>query len=172
MATLLDHPVATECPPFSFDALGAQSLTTHFSSLKPFSDFFDIKRMSRPSSLLEAQGRLNYNLSYFSSNYAIVFIILSIYSLLTNILLFFDILLVIGGIWGIGKLKGRDLDLGFARVSVSQLYTVLICITLPLGFRANPFSAAIWLIGASSVCILGHAAFMEKPIESHFSEEV
>jgi len=34
---------------------------------------------------------------------------LSIYSLLTNTLLLFVIILVVGGMWGIGKLGGQDL---------------------------------------------------------------
>lgn len=76
------------------------------------------------------QNRVNYNLSYFSSNYAALFVMLSIYSLLTNLLLFFVLVFVIGGMWGIGKLEGRDLDLGFARATISQLYTGLLVIAI------------------------------------------
>jgi hypothetical protein len=76
------------------------------------------------------QNRVNYNLSYFSSNYAALFVMLSIYSLLTNLLLFFVLVLVIGGMWGIGKLEGRDLDVGFARATVSQLYTGLFVVAI------------------------------------------
>lgn len=76
------------------------------------------------------QNRVNYNLSYFSSNYAAVFAMLSIYSLLTNLTLFFALMLIIGGMYGIGKLEGRDLDVGFARASVSQLYTVLFVVSV------------------------------------------
>jgi hypothetical protein len=32
--------------------------------------------------------------------------------------------------WGIGKLEGRDLDVGFARATVSQLYTGLLIIAV------------------------------------------
>ena len=79
------------------------------------------------------QNRVNYNLSYFSSNYAALFVMLSIYSLLTNLLLFFVLVLIIGGMWGIGKLEGRDLDLGFARATISQLYTGLLVIAIVSG---------------------------------------
>lgn len=44
-----------------------------FANLKPVTEFLDIKRMSRPSNFGEVQSRINYNLSYFSSNYAAVF---------------------------------------------------------------------------------------------------
>jgi len=146
-------------------------LANRFSNLRPISEFFDFKRLSKPENFGEIQGRVNYNLTYFSSNYAVLFVMLSIYSLLTNLLLLFVIGLVVGGMWGIGRLQGRELELGFTRLNTSQLYTALICIAVPLGFIASPISAILWLIGASGVTILGHASFMDKPIENAFSEE-
>lgn len=146
-------------------------LANRFSNLRPISEFFDFKRLSKPENFGEIQGRVNYNLTYFSSNYAVLFVMLSIYSLLTNLLLLFVIGLVVGGMWGIGRLQGRELELGFTRLNTSQMYTALICIAVPLGFLASPISAILWLIGASGVTILGHASFMDKPIENAFSEE-
>lgn len=96
---------------------------------------------------------------------------LSIYSLLTNWVLLFDIILVVGGMWGIGKLEGRDLDVGVFRATSSQLYTGLLIIAVPLGIIASPISTILWLIGASGVSILGHASFMDKPIDEAFSGE-
>lgn len=96
---------------------------------------------------------------------------LIIYSLLTNPILFFVLVLVSGGMWGIGKLEGRDLDVGFARASVSQLYTGLFVIAVPLFIYSGPVGSVLWLIGASGVTILGHAALMEKDVAASFSEE-
>ncbi|EEP82978.1 conserved hypothetical protein [Uncinocarpus reesii 1704] len=154
-----------------FSAVRAQSFSSRFANLKPVSEFLDVKRISKPANFGEMQSRLNYNLSYFSSNYIVVFIMLSIYSLLTNLLLLFVILLVIGGTYGIGKLEGRDLDVGVFRATTSQLYTGLLIVAVPLGLWASPLGAALWLIGATGVTVLGHAAFMDKPIENAFSEE-
>lgn len=154
-----------------FDGIRSQSLGSRFSNLRPIGEFFDLKRLSKPQNFGEAQSRVNYNLSYFSSNYAAVFVMLSIYSLITNLPLLFVIILVVGGMWGIGKLGGQDLDLGFIRATTSQLYTALVCVAVPLAFIASPLSSFLWLIGASGVTILGHAAFMDKPIEQAFSEE-
>jgi len=154
-----------------FDGVRSQSLTSRFANLRPVGEFLDVKRLSKPASFGEVQSRVNYNLSYFSSNYAVVFVMLSIYSLLTNLLLLFVILLVVGGMYGIGKLQGADLDVGFARATTSQLYTGLLVIAVPLGIWASPFATMLWLVGASAVTILGHASFMDKPIESAFSEE-
>ncbi|KAF2112445.1 PRA1 family protein-domain-containing protein [Lophiotrema nucula] len=154
-----------------FDGLRSTSISSRFANLRPISEFLDVKRVSKPANFSEVQSRVNYNLGYFSSNYAVVFVMLSIYSLLTNLLLLFVILLVVGGMYGIGKLQGNDLEVGNWRATTSQLYTTLLIITIPLGFWASPFTTVLWLIGASGVTILGHAAFLDKPIESAFSEE-
>jgi hypothetical protein len=154
-----------------FNSVRSQSVAARFSNLKPISEFLDLKRLSKPATVADVQSRLNYNLSYFSSNYAVVFVMLSIYSLLTNWALLFLIVLVVGGMWGIKKLGGADLDIGVVKATSSQLYTALLCVSVPLFFWASPFQTALWLIGATGVTILGHASFMDKPIENAFSEE-
>ena len=154
-----------------FASVRSQSIGARFANLKPISEFLDLKRLSKPANFSEVQSRVNYNLGHFSSNYAVVFVMLSIYSLLTNLKLLFDIILVVGGMWGIGKLEGRDLEIGTLKATSSQLYTALLCITIPLGFIASPISTFLWLIGASGVTILGHASFMDKPIDEAFSGE-
>jgi hypothetical protein len=154
-----------------FDSLRSQSISSRFANLKPVSEFLDVKRISKPANFGEVQSRINYNLAYFSSNYLAVFIMLTVYALLTSPWLLFDILLLIGGTYGINKLDGADLVIGGFRATTAQLWTALLCIAIPLGFWASPFATALWLIGASGVTILGHAAFMDKPIETAFSEE-
>jgi len=154
-----------------FDSVRSQSIMNRFANLKPVSEFLNIKNLSKPRDFGELQNRVNFNLSYFSSNYAAVFCMLSIYSLLTNPLLLFVIILVTGGMYGIGKLQGRDLDVGFLRATSAQLYTTLLVIAVPLGFWASPWYTVFWLIGASGVSILGHAALMEKDVASSFSED-
>ncbi|KAK5729870.1 Prenylated Rab acceptor 1 [Elasticomyces elasticus] len=130
-----------------FDSVRSQSIANRFANLKPIGEFLDIKRISKPGNMSDLQTRVNWNLSYFSSNYAVLFVMLSIYSLLTNLLLFFVILLVIGGMFGIGKLQGADLDVGFARATTSQLYTVLVIVAVPLGLWARPIATVLWLVG-------------------------
>jgi hypothetical protein len=154
-----------------FAGVRSQSLAARFANLKPISEFLDLKRLSKPANFGEVQSRVNYNLGHFSSNYAVVFAMLSIYSLLTNWLLLFVIVLVVGGMWGIGKLDGRDLDIGIFRATSSQLYTGLLIVAVPLGILASPISTILWLIGATGVSILGHASFMDKPIDEAFSGE-
>jgi hypothetical protein len=154
-----------------FQSVRSQSIAARFANLRPISEFLDVKRISKPSNFSDIQTRVNYNLGYFSSNYAVVCVMLSIYSLLNNLLLTFVIILIVGGMWGIGRLQGQDLDVGFARATTSQLYTGLLVIAVPLGLWASPIATALWLIGASGVSVLGHATLMDRPIESTFSEE-
>jgi len=46
-----------------------------------------------------------------------------------------------------------------------------LVIAVPLGIWSSPFSTVLWLIGASGVSILGHAALMDKDVAASFSEE-
>jgi hypothetical protein len=153
------------------NSLRSGSMSSRFANLRPLSEFFDIKRISKPADFSEMQSRVNYNLGHFSSNYAVVFLMLCVYALLTNPWLLFDIIFVVLGMYLIGRLDGRDLEIGQSRITTSQLYTGLLVIAIPIGLWASPFTTALWLIGASGVCILGHAALLDKPIDEAFSGE-
>ncbi|CAR25030.1 PRA1 family protein [Lachancea thermotolerans] len=151
--------------------LELQSLQSKLATLRPVQEFLNFKKVSKPQNFGDLQSRVSYNLRYFSTNYALIVGALSIYTLLTNLLLLFVIVFVFFGLYGINKLNGQDLVLPFGVLKVSQLYTALTCIAVPLGFVASPFSTLMWLIGASAVSVLGHASFVEKPIETVFEEE-
>lgn len=71
----------------------------------------------------------------------------------------------------ISKLDGRDLEIGTFKATTSQLWTGLLVVSIPIGLIASPFSTLLWLIGASGASILGHASFMDKPIDEAFSGE-
>ena len=153
------------------NSVRSQSIASRFSNIRPISEFLDLKRLSKPNNFAEVQQRVNYNLGYYSSNYSCLVVMLSIYSLLTNLWLLFDIVLVVGGMWAIGKLGPSGLEIGTFKASTSQLYTGLVCIAVPIAFIASPIATVLWLIGASGVTILGHASLMDRPIENAFSEE-
>lgn len=146
------------------------SIQSSFGNIRPPQDFFDVKRFSKPANIGEIQSRVSYNLKHFQTNYFLIVAALSVYSLLTNLLLLFVIVFVALGLFGINKLQGQDLELGVAKFTSSQLYTGLLVVAVPLGILASPLSTVLWLIGASSVSILGHASFLEKPVETAFEE--
>lgn len=148
-----------------------QSLQSKSATLRTPQEFFNFKKISKPQNFGEVQSRVAYNLKYFSSNYGLIIGCLSIYTLLTNLLLLFVIVLVVAGIVGINKLKGEELVTPFGSFKTNQLYTGLVCVAVPIGFLASPISTLLWLIGASAVSVFGHASLMEKPIETVFDEE-
>ncbi|KAL2128307.1 hypothetical protein VTI74DRAFT_9371 [Chaetomium olivicolor] len=154
-----------------FASMRSGSLASRFSNLRPISEFLDVKRISKPADFGEMQSRVNYNLGHFSSNYAVVFSMLCIYGLLSKLMLLFDIIFVVLGMYLIGKLDGRDLEFGERRFSTVQLYTGLYVIAIPIAVLSGVFGTMMWLIGASGVVIIGHAALLDKPIDEAFSGE-
>ncbi|KAF3940172.1 hypothetical protein ABW19_dt0202650 [Dactylella cylindrospora] len=147
------------------------SLSARYNSLRPLSEFFDFRRMSKPANLGEAQTRITYNLGHFSSNYSLVFVLLLFYSLFTNVYLLILICMIIGGVYGIGKLDGRDLQIGTFRATTNQLWGAMVIVGIPLAIWASPVYTMFWLIGASAFTILGHAVVLDRPIENAFAEE-
>ncbi|AMD21073.1 HEL208Cp [Eremothecium sinecaudum] len=144
---------------------------SRLSTLRPPQEFLNIKKISKPQNFGEVQSRVSYNLRHFSTNYIAIILVLFIYTLLTNLLLSFVLLVAVVGVMGINRLQGADLNTPFGPITTSQLYTGLLFITIPLGFFASPISTLMWLIGLSAVIVFSHASFMEKPIESVFEEE-
>lgn len=55
-------------------------------------------------------------------------------------------------------------------VTQKSLYTALFVIGIPLLWFASPVSTFFWLVGASSVLILGHATLIEPGVESEYAQ--
>lgn len=79
-------------------------IQSKISSLRPPQEFFDVRHFSKPSNFTELQQRVTYNLNYYQSNYVAIVLSLSLYALITNLLLLFVIALVGGGVLAISKL--------------------------------------------------------------------
>lgn len=161
-------PLSSLSSRFDVSRFGNDRVVSQLSAFRSPMEFLNIKHMSRPANFGEAQTRASYNLSHYSGNYAAIIAMLSIYSLLTNLGLLFLIVFVVGGLFGIGKLQGQDLNLGFARFNTAQLYIGLAIIAIPVAFWVSPFATILWLIGASAVVIGLHSCLMERPIETSF----
>lgn len=155
------------------ESLRLDGVRGRFANMKGPRDFFDVKRMSKPQGWGDAQGRIGFNVRYFSSNYTVILLMFCLYSLLTNLLLLFVLVFAAVGMVAINALQGGDLVLPWGSVITSQnLYIALGIITVPLFIIASPLSTLFWLVGAAGVTILGHAALMEKPLESEFDDQV
>ena len=144
---------------------------SRISNLRGPRDFLDIHRMSKPTGIADLQSRVSFNLRYFGANYMLFLSALSVYALLTNLLLLFVLVIAVIGLLGINAWQGADLVLPRGIIITQQsLYIALGVITVPLFLIASPLSTLFWLIGAGGVTVFGHAAIMEKPLESEFAE--
>lgn len=71
-----------------------------FANLRPITEFLDVRRISKPANFSEIQSRVSYNIAQYSSNYGVIFLLIALYTLLTNWLLLFVVALVVGGMFG------------------------------------------------------------------------
>jgi len=127
-----------------------------------------MQRVSRPADLNVATQRITYNTRFFSGNYIVIILILAIYSLLTNPLLLIAIGFLVGGFAAINRFIPEPVAFGDTIVTQKTLYTALFCIGLPILWFAAPIATFFWLVGSSSVLIVGHAALMEPGVESEY----
>ena len=63
----------------------------------------------------------------------------------------------------------EPMQVGDHVITQKSLYTALFVIGLPLLWFSSPISTFFWLVGASSVLILGHATVIEPGIESEYA---
>lgn len=69
----------------------------------------------------------------------------------------------------LSTLAGADpMQVGDHVVTQKSLYTGLFVIGIPMLWLSSPLGTFFWLVGASSVLILGHATIMELGVESEY----
>jgi len=133
-------------------------------------EFFDFNRLSKPADLSTAVSRISYNTRYFSGNYSLIILILAIYAILNNLWLLGALVFLVGGFSLVNKYGADPLQLGEHTVTQKSLYTGLFVIGIPLLLWASPLGTFFWLVGASSIIILGHASIMEPGVESEYAQ--
>ncbi|KAF9368470.1 hypothetical protein BGX21_006565, partial [Mortierella sp. AD011] len=117
-------------------------------------------------------ARLNYNLSYFQSNYMLVFLGITAYSVINNTMLMFSTGFVTAGMYFISKVPQEGIIIGLNRYNPRQLQTGLVCVAVPMFFFSSTIGTIFYIVGASAVSILGHAAFMQEDFEGDFNNIV
>ncbi|KAG0057213.1 hypothetical protein BGZ83_000626 [Gryganskiella cystojenkinii] len=138
------------------------------SSLRPASEFFDRNRLSKPTGIASVTSRFNYNLTYFQGNYLLMFLAITAYSLITNFMLMFSVAFVVGGMYFISRVPPEGINIGSSTWNPRQLQSALICVAIPLFFFSSTLGTVFWIVGASAVTILGHAAVMQEGVEGDF----
>ncbi|KAL0578748.1 Prenylated Rab acceptor 1 [Marasmius crinis-equi] len=143
---------------------------TRLSALRSPQEFFDFHRVSRPADMNTATQRITYNTRYFSGNYVLIIAALSVYAVISNFLLLFALLFLIGGFIAINKFAPEPVQMGEHTITQKHLYAGLFVIGFPLLWLASPVMTIFWLVGASGIIVLGHAALMEPGIESEYAQ--
>ncbi|KAI8993695.1 PRA1 family protein-domain-containing protein [Pilobolus umbonatus] len=138
------------------------------TNLRPLGDFFDKNRLSFTTNFHAITQRWNYNLQYFSANYLLIVLALSIYAVITNWWLVFTVLFIFGGFYIISRLDGPITIAGNV-LSPSTLYSSYGVISFVLLLFSGATGVIFWIIGAAALIILGHAAILEPGIEGDFS---
>ncbi|CAO3648545.1 unnamed protein product [Cunninghamella blakesleeana] len=139
------------------------------SNLRSLGNFFDKNRIQFTSSFPTITRRWNHNLSYFSGNYLLIIIALSIYAIITNWWLLFTVAFLVGGFYLITRYEGPFEILG-TTVNTSSLYTCYVAGSLLLLLFSGATGAVFWVIGAGALLILTHAAIIEPSIETEFAD--
>jgi len=142
---------------------------TRLSGLRPPTEFFDYQRISRPADFNQATSRISYNTRYFSGNYGLIVALLAVYAIITNYWLLFSLAFLVLGFIAINKYAPEATQVGEHTITQKHLYTGLFVIGIPLFWWAGPFGTFFWLIGASSILVLGHASLLEPGVESDYA---
>jgi len=142
---------------------------TRLSGLRSPTEFFDYQRVSRPANFNQVTERVTYNTRYFSGNYGAIIALLAVYCLIKNSLLLIALGLLVGGFIAINRWAPDPMQVGEHTVTQKHLYAGLFILGIPLLLLSDPFGTFFWLVGASGLIIMGHAAFMERGIESEYT---
>ncbi|ORX76168.1 PRA1-domain-containing protein [Anaeromyces robustus] len=146
-----------------------------FSMIKPWSDFFDKNRISRPKDFSDITKRVSHNVVYFQANYLVIVLILLVYIMITNLLLLLSVVVIGAGFYYVSKMPANEPVSFFGGRFVAdqkKLYIILGILSLILLYLSSGGSALFWIVGVSSTIILIHASFLEPSIESEFAETV
>jgi hypothetical protein len=146
-----------------------------FSMFKPWSDFFDRNRISKPKDFSDITKRVSHNIVYFQANYLIIVLVLLIYIMITNLLLLISVVAIGAGFYYVSKLPSNEPVSFFGGMVVAdqkKLYIILGILSVILFYLSSGGSALFWIVGVSSTIILIHASLLEPSIESEFAQTV
>ena len=131
------------------------------SELKPWHEFLNIKKISRPNSAAEITRRIIANSKTYQANYVLIVLALLLYCIITSPLLLFGLGISTGGCHYIStKGKGQKITMAGREFSVTEQYGLVVLISLPLFFLAGAGSTVFWIIGMSLFVICLHASIL------------
>ncbi|XP_029432982.1 prenylated Rab acceptor protein 1 [Rhinatrema bivittatum] len=132
------------------------------STIRPWANFVDQRRFSKPRNFGEMCKRLVKNVEHFQSNYVFVFLGLILYCIITSPMLLIALAVFFGACYIIYlKTQQSKLVLFGRELSTAHQYGVAGAVSFPFFWLAGAGSAVFWVLGATLVSIGSHAAFHE-----------
>ncbi|KAH8801484.1 putative prenylated rab acceptor 1, partial [Xylogone sp. PMI_703] len=135
------------------------AIDTLFENLRPAAEFLNIKQLSVPMNHAALMSRLHFNLRHFAWNYAAILFLLGMWSLNANRKLLTVTALVTISILGFDRENKRL----YKRFTTHQACTGLLAAAAPIALKSKALPTLIWLVGTTTLVVLGHALLMDKP---------
>jgi hypothetical protein len=141
--------------------------------VQPWSSFFERSRFSKPENFSLLKSRVIQNLLYYQYNYVVIFGLLLIYSLVTNLLLLLG-LVVLGGLalYTYYCINENGVALMGRTCTRTQLFQLIGILTIPFLWFSSASYTIFWLVCVSGTLIMLHAAFAGPCLEMEFSSQV
>lgn len=136
-------------------------------SVKAWSQFTDSSKLGLPK-VTDVVVRLKSNLSYFLSNYIIIFFVLMLYCIITNPFFLFSIALAGMLYLYMFKWRSEPIVLFGHTFSDRTKWIVLGTVSLFLFWYASVGNTIFWLIGAELVIVFVHALLYQPVEETDF----
>lgn len=141
------------------------------STIRPWANFVDQRRFSKPKNFGEMCKRLVKNIEHFQSNYIFVFLGLIMYCIITSPMLLIALAVFFGACYIIHLRQQQSKLVLFGReMSTAHQYGLAGGVAFPFFWVAGAGSAVFWVLGATMAVIGSHAAFHE--VETSEVEEL
>ncbi|KAI8612408.1 prenylated rab acceptor PRA1 [Chytriomyces sp. MP71] len=148
-----------------------------FQTLKPWSEFLDRTRFSVPKSYNEFMVRARLNWNHFNANYLLIALITIAWSLISNLLLLFDVLFIAVGSRYVSTISPNQPEhlfgnQSFPLITQTQGWLALALVGAILLYLTAAGSTIFWIVFWTALIVFGHAGMMEAPLEADFAEQV
>ncbi|XP_055840426.1 prenylated Rab acceptor protein 1 [Episyrphus balteatus] len=127
-------------------------------SIRPWSEFLHTQNFKTVASMPRLSTRFLRNLSYFQSNYILIFIILMIYCLITSPLVLI-VLAASAYICHRVRKAATQFTVFDRTLTTKQQYIIISLASMPVLYLAGAGELMFWTLGASCFVISLHAIF-------------
>jgi len=135
-------------------------------SLRPWQEFGNYHRLSKPGNAGIVTKRLSHNVMYYYTNYVFISALLVVYCIISSPLLLLAICVSGTACYLISTQKeGKTLHVGGHTFTPKDQAVICGCISLPLLFFASAGTVIFWVIGLTASLVGVHASMMALPNE-------